>query len=60
MSIKPNTWSCIEIRMKDELTIQTLKIVPLEVCKGSNYWEQRYFAGISIDMKTKSGEFYLE
>jgi len=34
------TWSCLEIRMQDEVTVWRLIIVPLKGWKSSNIWEQ--------------------
>jgi len=34
------TWSCLNIRMRDEVTVQQLIIVVLEEWKSSNIWEQ--------------------
>jgi len=38
MPIKLSAWSCLEIRMKDEGTIQRLIIVPWKGRKSSNIW----------------------
>ena len=35
-----STWSCLEIRMQDKITIQRLIITPLKAWKSSNIWEQ--------------------
>jgi hypothetical protein len=43
MLINLRTWSCIEIRMQDEVTIKRMKTVPLELCKISNILEERVF-----------------
>jgi len=34
------TWSCLEIKMQDKITVQRLIIVPLKGWKSSNIWEQ--------------------
>ena len=38
---KISTWSCLEIRMQDEVTMWRLIIVPLKGWKSSNIWEQQ-------------------
>jgi len=38
--IRLSTWSCLEIRMQDEVTVWTWIIVPLKEWKSSNIWEQ--------------------
>jgi len=40
MLIKLSTWSCLENRMEDEITIERLITVPLKGWKSSNIWEQ--------------------
>ena len=40
MLIKLNTWSCLEIRMQDEVTIYRVKIFPVQGWKISNVWEE--------------------
>ena len=35
-----STWSCLKIRMQDEVTVQRLIIVALKGWKSSNIWEQ--------------------
>ena len=40
MLIKLSTWSCLEIRMQDEVTILGLTIDPLQGWNSSNIWEQ--------------------
>ena len=40
MLIKLSTWSFLEIRMQDEVTVERLIIVPLQGWKSSNIWEQ--------------------
>ena len=40
MLIKLHTWSCLEIRMQDEVTTHRLITVPLRGWKSSNIWEQ--------------------
>jgi hypothetical protein len=37
---KKNTWSCLVIRMQDEITVLRLIIVPSKGWKISNIWEQ--------------------
>jgi len=37
---KYSTWSCLNIRMQGEVTIQRMIIVALEEWKSSNIWEQ--------------------
>ena len=39
--IKLSTWSCLEIRTQDEVTVWRLIIVPLKGWNSSNIWEQR-------------------
>jgi len=39
-SLKLSTWSCLEIRMQDEVTVLRLITVPLKEWKNSNIWEQ--------------------
>jgi hypothetical protein len=38
--IKLSTWSCLEIRMQDEITVLRVIIVPSKGWKSSNIWEQ--------------------
>ena len=40
MLIKLRTWSCLEIRMQDEVSVQRLIIVLSNVCNILNIWEQ--------------------
>jgi hypothetical protein len=40
MLIKLSMWSCLEIRIQDEVTEYRLIIVPLKGWKSSNIWEQ--------------------
>jgi len=35
-----STWSCLETRMQNKVTMQRLIITPLEGWKGSDIWEQ--------------------
>jgi len=39
---KLSTWSCLEIRMQDKVTIWRLIIDPLKGWKSSNIWEQPF------------------
>ena len=39
-SDKLSTWSCLEIRMQDEVIVQRSIIVPLKGRKSSNIWQQ--------------------
>jgi len=40
MLIKLSTWSCLEIRMQDEITVYRVLIDTLKRWKISNIWEQ--------------------
>jgi len=40
MLIKLSIWSCLEVRIQDEVTVNRLKIVPLKGWKRSIIWEQ--------------------
>jgi hypothetical protein len=40
MLMKLSTWSCLEIKMQDEITIERLITVPLKVWNSSNISEQ--------------------
>jgi len=40
MLIELSTWSCLEIRIQDKVTIERLKIVSLKGEKTSNICEQ--------------------
>jgi len=39
MTIKPSTWSCLEIRLQDYITIYSLKIDPSKGWNNSDIWE---------------------
>jgi len=40
MLINLSTWSCLEIRMQDEVTVGSLIIFPLKVWESSDFLEQ--------------------
>ena len=51
MPIKLSSWLYLEIRMRDEATVQRLIIVPLKGLKNSNIWEQ--FLQIKVIFRRK-------
>ena len=48
---KTSSWSYLEIRMQDEVTVQRLIIVPLKWLKSSNIWKQ--FQQIKVIFRKK-------
>jgi len=54
MLIKLSTWSCLEIRMQDEVTELRLIIVPLKGWKNSNVCEQTYQIKIIFRKKLRA------
>ena len=51
---KLSTWSCLEIRMQDEVTIWRLMINPLKGWKSSNIWEKHQQIKILLRKKLRA------
>jgi len=48
--MKLSTWSCLKIRMQDEVIIYRLIIASLKGWKSSNIWEQPYKQTNSVSL----------